>query len=72
MVEEQVQKKYLFFSYFPRFNSTLFTHFPETRVQRNVSYKLNGSNSKKLKGRYAKLIFSVETTHVLKKTTVNR
>ena len=50
-----------------------FVHsFPETRVQRNVSYKLNGSNSKKLKGRYAKLIFSVETIHVLKKTTVNR
>ena len=46
----------------------LFTHFPETRVQRNVSYKLNGSNSKKLKGRYAKLIFSVETIHVVKKT----
>ena len=46
--------------------------FQGTRVQRNVSYKLNGSNSKKLKGRYAKLIFSVETTHVLKKTTVNR
>ena len=50
-----------------------FVHsFPETRVQGNVSYKLNGSNSKKLKGRYAKLIFSVETIHVLKKTTVNR
>ena len=32
---------------------------PETRVQKNVSYKLNGSNSKKPKGRYAKLIFSV-------------
>ena len=53
-------------------DATFFTHFPETRVQRNVSYKLNGSNSKKLKGRYAKLIFSVEAIRVLKKTTVNR
>ena len=57
---------------FSRYNSTLFAHFSQTRVQRNVSYKLNGSNSKKLKGRYAKLIFSVEAIRVLKKTTVNR
>ena len=47
-------------------------HFPETRVQRNASYKLNGSNSKKPKGRYPKFIFSVETINVLKKSTVNR
>ena len=32
----------------------------------------NGSNSKKLKGQYAKLIFSVEKIHVSKQTTVNR
>ena len=52
---------------FSRYKSTLFAHFPETRVQ-----KLNGSNSKKPKGRYAKLIFSVGKINVLKKTTVNR
>ena len=43
-------------NHFSRYNSTLFAHFPETRVKRNASYKLNGSNSKKLKGWYAKLV----------------
>ena len=41
----------------------MFSHFPETRVQRNVLYKLNGSNSKKPRGQHAKLIFSVETVN---------
>ena len=49
----------------------MFSHFPETRVQRNVLYKLNGSNSKKPKGRHAKLIFSVETVNDNSKTEDN-
>ena len=45
----------------------------QKQESREMSHtNLTGLIKKKLKGRYAKLIFSVETIHVLKKTTVNR
>ena len=45
----------------------------QKQESREMSHtNLTGLIQKKLKGRYAKLIFSVETIHVLKKTTVNR
>ena len=41
--------------------------------QKQESREMSRTNlTKKLKGRYANLIFSVKTMHVLKKTTVNR
>ena len=42
----------------------------ESREMSNTN--LMGLIRKKLKGRYAKLIFSVEKIHVSKQTTVNR
>ena len=56
------------------------THFQDTTLLCSLIFQeqesremsrtnLTGLIRKKLKGRYAKLIFSVETIHVLKKTT---